>query len=147
VSVHGAGRLGATGVDEYAIASLRFGSGVVASLSTGLSVRQDNGLKVYGSAGQIEMPNPWLANRGTPDNGRIIVRDAPDAAPREITVPADATCFTLEADAFGDAVREGQPAPQPPAPCLDDTLGNMRTLDVWRASIGLRYPVDTSAPA
>lgn len=145
VEVKGSGHLGDTRVDEWAAATLKFAGGIVARLSTGLSLNQENGLRVYGSEGRLIVPNPWLANRGSPDSGKILVHRNGESSPRTVTVGADATSFTLEADFFGDAVLNGRPAPAEPAPCLADTLGNLRTLDLWRESIGLTYAQETPA--
>lgn len=143
VEVRGCGHLGDTGVDEWAAATLKFAGGIVARLSTGIALNQENGLKVYGSEGRLIVPNPWLANRGSPDSGKILIHRDGESSPRTVTVGADATSFTLEADFFGDAVLNRRPAPAEPAPCLADTLGNLRTLDAWRESIGLTYAHET----
>jgi hypothetical protein len=45
--------------------------------------------------------------------------------------------YALEADTVADHLEKRQ-APSP-AMTWDDTLGNMRLLDRWRAAIGLTY--------
>ena len=54
-----------------------------------------------------------------------------------IDVPARANAYTLEADAVARSV----PAHQASYPCMTwaDSLGNMRALDMWRASVGLVF--------
>jgi hypothetical protein len=45
--------------------------------------------------------------------------------------------YAFEADCVARHVAERQ-APFP-APSWDDSIGNMRVLDAWRAAVGLRY--------
>ena len=47
-------------------------------------------------------------------------------------------------DAPSGPVLPGQPVedPIPPEMSPEDTLGNLATLDRWRAAVGLRYPAD-----
>ena len=54
--------------------------------------------------------------------------------PETIAVPARADCYALEAD----VVAANMNKQQAPYPCMtwEDTLGNMRALDQWRASAG-----------
>ncbi len=65
--------LGQTGVDEWAIASLKFPGDILAQLSTGISVNQENIVRIFGTEGHILLPNPWQANRTSPEPGRIIL--------------------------------------------------------------------------
>src|SRR4051812_26289914 len=53
IEVKGSGHLGQTGVDEWAIGTLKFAGDIVAQVATGVSVNQDNTLRVYGSEGRI----------------------------------------------------------------------------------------------
>ncbi|HEY7088190.1 MAG TPA: aldo/keto reductase [Tepidisphaeraceae bacterium] len=145
IEVKGVGHLGQTGVDEWAIASLRFPGDVVAQVATGVSVNQDNTLRIFGSEGRILVPNPYVANRTAPDQGKIILHRKGEPNPQEISVEATATAFTYEADVAGNAMLSGQKQAPPPAMTWDDSLGNLRTLDMWRESIGLTYDVEKPA--
>ncbi|CAA9579190.1 MAG: Putative oxidoreductase, partial [uncultured Thermomicrobiales bacterium] len=137
--VLGAAQLGATGIDEWAVATLKFPGGVLAQLQTGVSVGGENVVRVFGSEGQLLIPSPWLPGRdGTP--ARIVVRRRDEAEPREIVIEAPADPYAVEADAFAAAIPAGV-AP-PPAMGPDDSLGNMRALDRWRAAIRLVYPAE-----
>jgi len=137
-AVSGAAHLGETGVDEWAIASMKFPGDMLAQLSTSVSMNQEAAVVIYGSEGKISLPNPWVANREKPDNGKIILEKKGQPA-REIEVPADVTSFTLEADVFGHAVLAGKTEAPAPAMSWDDSLGNIRTLDRWREAIGLLF--------
>ena len=136
VSVAGAGVLHPeSGVDAYAAATLKFENNVIAQVSTGVGLTQENVVRIYGSAGWLLVPMPWVIN---PAGGvsKLILHKADVATPEEIEIEAG-PLYALEADAFADAVRSGlSDAPQM---STDDTLGNMATLDRWRAAIGLVY--------
>jgi predicted dehydrogenase/predicted oxidoreductase len=140
LEVKGVAHLGATGVDEYAAAVLKFPGGIVAELATGVTVGRENGLRLYGSAGSITVANPWVANRSAAEIPEIVLRRAGSKEPETIRVPAEVTSFSLEADAFARGVERG--APPFPAMSAEDSLGNMRTLDLWRESIGLVYDLE-----
>jgi predicted dehydrogenase len=142
IEVKGAGHLGQTGADEWAAAVLRFPGDVIAQVSTGVSVGQDNTLRVYGSEGRITVPNPFVANRIAPDQGKILVQKRDEKEPQEIAVEATATSFTYEADVAANAILAGQKQAPPPAMTWDDSLGNLAALDQWREAIGLLYEIE-----
>lgn len=142
IEVRGQAHLGETGVDEWAIADLKFPGDILAQLSTGVTVNQQNDVKIFGSEGHIAVPNPWTANRAHAEPGRIIVQRNNEPS-REIIIETDATAFTYEADVVGRAIRSGSKQAPSPAMSWDDSLGNLRTLDRWRESIGLSYEFET----
>src|SRR5438067_13671683 len=47
-------------VDEYAVASLTFRGDILAQLFTGVQVKGDNRVRIFGSEGSIEVPVPWV---------------------------------------------------------------------------------------
>src|SRR5262245_26364783 len=140
--VRGVAHLGETGVDEWAAAVMQFPGDVIAQVSAGMSVGQDNSLRIYGSEGRIIVPNPFVANRTAPDHGKIILQRRDDKQPQEIAVEAAATSFTYEADVAGNAILAGHKQAPAPAMTWNDSLGNLRVLDQWRESIGLEYGIE-----
>ncbi len=142
--VAGAGRIGATQVDEWAAAVLQFDSGICAQVATAIRARLDNSLEIFGAEGRISVPNPWVADRQQPVPGRILVsrRDGTET----MEVPAPATSFVLEADGVGRAVAAGACEPPPPAMGWADSLGNMAVLDAWRKDVGLVYAEERPDP-
>jgi predicted dehydrogenase/aryl-alcohol dehydrogenase-like predicted oxidoreductase len=145
VAVTGAGHLHPqTGVDAWAVATLTFPGGIVASLATGVGVNQENVLRIFGTEGSILVPGPYAASREGAMPGKIIVNRRGEA-PQEITVDSPVTSFALEADVCGRAIRAGRQQPDAPAMTWEDSLGNLRTQDAWRAAIGLTY--ETEKPA
>lgn len=140
--VTGVGHIGAASrVDEWALASLKFPGGVLATLSTGVQLWQENIVRIYGSAGSIFVPLPWGPARegGT---SRIMVHRQGEKEPQEVIVEADRPLFTIEADTVAANIERRQ-APSP-AMTWDDTLGNMKALDRWCGSIGLTYGAEAA---
>ncbi|HSV13363.1 MAG TPA: aldo/keto reductase [Tepidisphaeraceae bacterium] len=143
IDVKSVGHLESTGVDGYTLAVAKFPGDILAQLSAGVAINQENVVRIFGTDGRIFLSNPWVANRTAPDQGRIIVHRNGEKEPREITIDADVTSFTLEVDAFGDAVNSGRRQASAPAMTWADSLGNIRALDAWRSQIGLTYESET----
>jgi predicted dehydrogenase/aryl-alcohol dehydrogenase-like predicted oxidoreductase len=138
VEVKGTGQLGESGIDDYAIASVKFPNGILAQLAAGVHLSHENVVRIFGSEGWICVPTPWMPSReGQPTT--IAVHRAGKER-EEIVVESDRRLYTIEADTVAANIARRQ-AP-PPAMTWDDTLGNMRTLDAWRASIGLVYDLE-----
>ncbi len=138
-AVSGAGSLHPqTGVDQWAVATLAFPEDIVATCATGVGVGQENVVRIFGSAGSMILPDPYLTNRQGAMPGRIVVhrRGRPT---QEIDIPSDITSFAHEADVCGRAILAGKQQAEAPAMTWRDTLGNLRTQDQWRAAIGLAY--------
>lgn len=140
VEVKGCGHLGETGVDEWAIASLRFPGDIVAQLSTGVRLNQheDNVIHVFGSEGKITAPNPWVPSRWNRDPAVILLKRHEEKEVRRILVESPLDLYTYEADTVARHI----PDRQAPAMSWDDTLGNMRVLDRWRQELGLVYELE-----
>ncbi len=135
VGVSGAGHIGPCGVDHSAAATLEFEDGLLARVACSIQANLDSSLRIYGSEGRIAVPSPWLPGRiGT--KAQIMV-DQGGLEPDVIDIPLEADVYTVEADAVNDAVREGERSPA--AMPWEESLENLRTLDRWRAAIGLRY--------
>lgn len=132
------GRIGQTGVDEWTSALLEFPNGIIAELSGSLSVAQDNVLRIFGTAGRIELDDFWFA--GGKQGGKATIRVfAPDGARTDVVVDEPRHLYSFEIDAASKAIREGRTEFAYPGPTHADTLNNLRVLDQWRGSIGLRY--------
>lgn len=126
-------------VDEWAAASLKFPSGIVAELATGVRVNQENVVWVYGSKGRILVPWPWIPGREGQATKILLYREGA-AEPEEMVIEPPGWLYALEADTVARHIDDRQAAP--PAMTWDDTLGNMKALDAWRAEIGLVYDME-----
>lgn len=139
LEVKASGHLGSTGVDEWAIADLKFPGDILAQLTTSVSLAVDNQLVIFGSEGQITVPFPWSpAKEG--GQARILLKRDGEQQSQEIVVATDEYLYGLEADAVAAGWENKQAAP--PAMTWEDTLGNMQVLDAWRREVGLSYEAD-----
>ncbi len=121
-------------VDEYTIASLLFPNDIVAQLWSGVQVNGENVVRIIGSEGSIFVPNPWGPNRVAGKSSFFVTRNG-QAQAEEITVETTVGIYGLEADTVAAYLEQRQA----PVMTWEDTLGNMRTLDTWRAEIGVVY--------
>jgi len=135
VAVVGRALFAETGVDTLACATLEFAGGVLAEISCGVRMRQDSDLVVLGEEGSLRVPAFW--NPPGPieifdSNGNLVESLPSDPNPHK---------YALEADAVAAAL----PERESPLVTHNETLGNMRTLDLWRHSCGLCY--DSEEPS
>jgi predicted dehydrogenase/aryl-alcohol dehydrogenase-like predicted oxidoreductase len=134
--ISGAAHIGASRVDEWAVASLAFEGGIVAHLATGVQVYQPPVLIVHGDLGSITVPAPWLPGVDGARMTEILVHRA--GAPLErVAVEAERGLYANEADQVGACIRAGKR--ESSAMSSADTLGNMASLDRWRATVGVVY--------
>jgi hypothetical protein len=121
-------------VDEWAAAVLQFPGDIIANLTCAPRVQVATGVHIWGSKGHISVSDPWFAREGK----LVLQRRGSD--PEDIVVAAQVNCYTLEADVVARHLSDRQP----PYPCMTwaDSLGNMRALDRWRASVGLVFDLE-----
>ncbi|HZZ42572.1 MAG TPA: aldo/keto reductase [Tepidisphaeraceae bacterium] len=135
--VKASGRVGKTGVDEWACAVMKFPGDIVAEVSCGVQVSQENSARVYGSKGWIELPAPWVPAR---DGGKTEIVLHVDGKEERVEVESRAPIYAIEADWVAESIEEKQG--KWPGMSWDETMGNMRVLDLWRKEIGLVYEVE-----
>ncbi|MEM9294854.1 MAG: aldo/keto reductase [Planctomycetota bacterium] len=133
------GTLGPTGVDEAASATLRFQSGLVAQLSTGLRTPNHTRLRVVGDQAVLEAPDPWANDRHQGGTFTLHLH-RPGQPSEEIQIDAPITAFAYEARAAAESIAGGEL--QHPAMSWADSLGNARVLDQWRRGVKLAFPVE-----
>lgn len=141
VDVKASGHVGASSrCDEWAVASLRFEKDILAQCATAVQLNLDNECTIFGSEGTLRLPSPWFGC-GADGGAAQIHLQRHGSSPRVVEVRGG-PLYALEAD----AVAEHIDARRAPWPCMtpDDTLGNMRALDRWRAEVGVEYPADTA---
>jgi predicted dehydrogenase/aryl-alcohol dehydrogenase-like predicted oxidoreductase len=124
-------------VDEYATAILTFPNDIIAQLLTGVQLKAEEEVRIFGTQGSISVPAPWLPARNE-GNSIIIVNKYGEMQPQEISIESVTGLYTYEADTVATYLD----ARQAPAMSWDDTLGNMQTLDRWRQAIGLIYDAE-----
>jgi predicted dehydrogenase len=136
--VAAAGHVGPTGVDHSTAATLTFDGGIVARVACSIQADLESSVRIYGSLGRITVPSPWLPRR-IGSEASIVVEHR-GTGTKVIGIPLDDEVYTVEAEAVDTMVRKGERSPS--VMTWEDSLENMRTLDRWRAAIGLRFEDD-----
>lgn len=127
-TVVGVASVGETGVDEWAVATCTFATGVTARVAAGVRAGDENTVKVYGSRGHILVPLPWLVPVAEP--GAVVLTTV--GVGRRTLHTAAASPYAVAVDAIAErSAREAAEV------SWDDSLGNAATLDRWRAAAGL----------
>jgi len=120
------------GVDHWVAGTLRFASGFTATFQSAIACAAPTQATVHGSAGWIEIPEPWKCR----DPALILHR--PGEADQRITVPDDGLAiYAREALMVGAWCGRALESPACP---WDDSRGQMRLLDALRAQLGVRWP-------
>lgn len=145
ISIKGNGKIGPTGVDHIAAATLKFENDIIAEIVCAVECNYGSNVIIYGTEGTLTIPNPWLPSspcRGArtplpPDTTfpatQLIVQTSQSQETTEVIVPADRDLFTYEADMVAAHIADRQA----PAMSWEDTLGNMQLLDAWREAVGV----------
>ena len=131
IEVKSIGHLGKTGVDEWSSAIMKFPGDIIAELSTGVAVDQDNVVKIFGTRGNIRVNSPWFCD-GT------IALDSADKT--EEIIPEKCDLYGIEADTVAEYIDNLEA--KSPAMSREDTLGNMKTLDMWRDGFNFLYDTE-----
>jgi predicted dehydrogenase/aryl-alcohol dehydrogenase-like predicted oxidoreductase len=135
--IRGTGVKGPTGVDLYAIASLKFPGDILAQVSTGVGINQlaDNLIEIYASDAKLTVTDPWVPSRWNRNPVKLILKRHREAQPQIMLVEASQDLYAYEADMVANHIAKRQA----PAMTWNDTIGNMRVLDRWRADAGVVY--------
>jgi predicted dehydrogenase len=131
LEVKGSGVIGATGVDEYAIASLKFPNAVLAQVAAGVQLDLENNVRLVGSEGSILVPSPWNIANNEPGFSKILIFKG--HIPEEIVIETDRGLYAIEADHIAEQIAMGRR--QSPLISWEDSLGNMEVLDEWRRQV------------
>jgi predicted dehydrogenase len=133
VRLEASGFIGPTGADELATALVWFGSGLTAELTCAVHHDVGTAAVVFGEAGKIVLPNPWIpaGRRQGRESAFTVFRDGRD--PETVPIRTTQATYAIEADLVADTLPRFEPAP--PAMTWADTLGNMRALDRWRGAL------------
>ena len=129
--VEAVARMTDTGVDAQASMLFVYPGGAQATISTSLDVRTANSAAINGTEGRILIPQPWA--RTSP-----VEVSTPDGTSLSTSLPHQGHGLRHQAAEVHRLLREG--LTQSPVIPLAETLAVMRTLDMVRERIGLRYP-------
>lgn len=143
-TVSGVAHLGASGVDEWAAAVLKFPGGILAEVACSVSLAQDNVLRILGTKGRIEVRDFWFAT-GHEGGTALIDIIRPDGTNEPLEISEAGWLYSFEAEAASLAILAGKTEFDAPGMSWNDTLGNLRTLDRWRQTAGLEYEIEKPA--
>jgi predicted dehydrogenase len=130
--VKGAGWIDPTeGTDLLASAILKFPGNLIAQLSAGTQLQQENVVRVVGSKGHLVLSHPWFAGC---DGATLTITQKDAKEPEILSTTSPRDLYAYEIDLVAAQCHAGQA--MFPAPTWDDTLGNMRVLDAWRREVG-----------
>jgi len=134
LEIRGSGIIGKrSGVDEMALANLKFPGGILAELSCATQADRGHSMvKIDGTKASLTVPSPWFAqwHGGT---SYLLLRKKGSEKVKKIPVPCDRGLYTVEADEVARCVRKG--LRESPAMPWADTLGNMMVLDAWQKAV------------
>ncbi len=123
----------AEGTDRYAMGILRFDGDVIAQVSCGVDLQQDDHVWVHGSTGRIVVSRPCWHDRWRTADSTVEVIDN-DGHRRSYPIRGGTSTFTYQVDGVAAMLAEGAESCHP---SWEDSLANLRTLDRWRAAVGV----------
>lgn len=123
--------IGKSGVDEQNVIILEYDDGVLADLSSSISVLTGNDAMIVGEKGIIKVEKFWMA-----DSARLY--DIKENLIDECSEPFRKNGYEYEAAEVNRCLREG--LKMSPLNPLSDTLTNMKIMDEIRRQWGLVYP-------
>jgi predicted dehydrogenase len=133
LDVSGSAVIGPTRVDHSAAATLDLG-GVLARVACSIQENLESVVTIVGSKGRITLSSPWLPGRI--GSKATILLERWGADPEDIDFSNHRDVYMIEVDAVNDAIGKGERSTTMMS--WDDSLANMRTLDRWRRSAGVR---------
>ena len=123
-----------SGVDILTSAMMRFGT-AQATFTVSTRTEPYQRVHIVGTTGRIEVEIPFNAPIDRPTRIFVTAGGSPPTDPAtEVEEFAATNQYTLQADAFALAIREGHTAALPPS----DALANMAVIDAVRAAGGGR---------
>ena len=137
VEFHGAGKLHPeTGVDEYAMATLKFPGDIVAQLSCAVCLNQETKASIYGTEGRMDILSPWFCQGHEGGSSSIMIHPI-GREPTEVVIESDQYLYAGEADHVAEHLDQRQGTF--PAMTWMDTFNNMKALDQWRSCLRFLY--------
>jgi predicted dehydrogenase len=132
IEVSGMARLSADGVDEVAMGLLRLPGDILAQLSCGFRLAQDDHIRVYGEDAQLSIARPpWTHGMRPPGVSQMVVTRA-DGQTKHIKAQTSKGLFAAEADYVATYLDDRQG----PDVTWAESLANARTVDRWLAAVG-----------
>lgn len=123
--------LGESGVDEVNTITMKYGKGVLASISSAITANTGNEAVIIGDKGRIVVPEYWTAESAEAYDSNGKLTDT-------FLHPFTSSGYVYEAEEVNQCIREGKK--QSDIIPLSATLDIMKLMDDIRAEWGLVYP-------
>lgn len=120
--------------DTIAISNLSFSNGMNAQISCSTQLSQNNQVRIYGSKGWIDIPEPWIVAPNGGDWSIDLHLNSADK-PEKISGSEARGLYGIEADTFAQIVA-GE-TPEAPYMSIADTRRVNQVLDDWQEQIRL----------
>ncbi len=125
--------------DMWSTAVMRFEGDIIGKATAALRIESEKLAVIYGEKGRIFVQNPWHCV------GPIRVEFDGAAEPEVIVSETSRPLFCYEIESFVGELRGRPIGAREVGMRADDTIGNIKALDWWRAEIGLAYEADRLA--
>lgn len=122
--------------DMWTTACMRFEGDIVAKCTCAVRMRAENRCVIYGDAGRITVEKPWFCDGSV----RVDYDDARE--PEVFEAINERNLYVYEIESFAGELCGRPIGARAVGMRFDDTLGNIKALDWWRAEIGLAYEAD-----
>jgi len=134
-------QIGETGVDEISTAHMEFENGLLAEAHTAIMKNMDNNAIIEGSKGKIIVHNPWMPGKdGGPYHSTIsIIKDDKEEI-KNFKGPEH--LFFFEAELSSQSILKEKLQVPHPGMTWEDTLSNLKVLDLWRQKINYSLEQD-----
>ncbi|WP_309387638.1 aldo/keto reductase [Cerasicoccus frondis] len=126
-----------TGVDAWTSAIMKFDQDLIGEAFTGVRAGAENDVTVYGTGGTLHIKHPWFC-------GGELTLHRKGGEPEQIDASSSRHLYSFEIEALHQLAHGGELLNC--AMSVEDTLGNMKTLDRWRQEIGLLYEMEKPGP-
>ncbi len=141
MSLEANAKIGDTGVDEISSAFMEFENGLKAEAHTAIMKNMNNNAIIEGSGGKIIVNNPWMPGKdGGPYHSTISIIKNGNEEIKNFKGPEH--LFFFEAELSSQSIiKEKQQVPHP-GMTWEDTLSNLKVLDLWRKKINYNLEQD-----
>jgi|TARA_B110000879_G_scaffold212475_1_gene308917 predicted dehydrogenase len=136
--IFGVSYLDDAGIDGCSVCCAKFSGEILAQVSCGISVSQDQGVKIYGSEGYILIKSPWIPGGRNPAITEIILYMYNNTDPKIFYIETKVGSSNFMIDDFVKSMSDRSSW----ASFSEEALMNMKTLDRWRASSNVNYEID-----
>lgn len=131
----GVSSFSSVGIDECSICSMKFPGGVLAQVSSGISLIQENGVKIFGTKGRLNISSPWIPGGRNPGITKIDVYSNENPIAKAIYIETEVSPTIFLVNHFVECMTNKKSWIQ----YSNESLVNMKILDEWRNCAGVIY--------